>query len=47
MKLNRRSFLGATAATLAAPMVNAAGHGKPHVVVVGGGGDGLPLILNN
>ncbi len=40
MKLNRRLFLGATAATLAAPMVNAAGHGKPRVVVVGGGAGG-------
>lgn len=38
--LNRRLFLGATAATLAAPMVRAAGHGKPHVVVVGGGAGG-------
>ncbi|KMW60697.1 Sulfide dehydrogenase [flavocytochrome C] flavoprotein chain precursor [Candidatus Rhodobacter oscarellae] len=40
MKLDRRMFLGATAATLAAPMVNAAGHGRPRVVVVGGGAGG-------
>ena len=42
MKLNRRHFIGsgAAAATLAAPMVHAAGHGKPRVVVVGGGAGG-------
>jgi len=41
MKLNRRSFVGAVAATtLAAPMVRAAGHGKPRVIVVGGGAGG-------
>ncbi len=41
MKLNRRSFVGAMAAsTLAAPMVRAAGHGTPRVVVVGGGAGG-------
>ncbi|MGR3514478.1 MAG: FCSD flavin-binding domain-containing protein [Paracoccaceae bacterium] len=43
MTLNRRTFLGTTAAlgaTLTAPMVNAAGHGKPRVVVVGGGAGG-------
>ena len=41
MKLNRRNFVGAVAATtLAAPMVRAAGHGKPRVVVVGGGAGG-------
>ena len=43
MTLNRRTFLGTTAAaaaTLSAPMVHAAGHGKPHVVVVGGGAGG-------
>ena len=42
MTLNRRSFIGtsAAAATLAAPMVNAGGHGKPRVVVVGGGAGG-------
>ena len=42
MTFNRRTFLGATAAaaTLAAPMVKAAGHGKPRVVVVGGGAGG-------
>ena len=41
MKLNRRLFIGAGAAVaLSAPMVRAAGHGKPHVVVVGGGAGG-------
>ena len=42
MKLDRRMFLGTSAAafTLAAPMVNAAGHGKPRVVVIGGGAGG-------
>ncbi len=43
MKLNRRTFLSATAAasaTLSAPMVRAGGHGAPHVVVVGGGAGG-------
>ncbi len=43
MKLDRRTFLGtATAATaaLSAPMAFAAGHGKPNVVVVGGGAGG-------
>jgi len=43
MKLNRRTFLGTTAAAstaLAAPTVMAAGHGKPRVVVVGGGAGG-------
>ncbi len=41
MKLNRRSFVGAIAAsTLAAPMVRAGGHGTPRVVVVGGGAGG-------
>jgi len=40
MKLNRRSFIGTTAAAaaLSAPMVKAAG--RPHVVVVGGGAGG-------
>ena len=40
---DRRRFLGVTAAAataLAAPMVRAAGHGKPRVVVVGGGAGG-------
>lgn len=40
MKLNRRGFIGAVAgvsATLAAPMVRAAAHAKPKVVIVGGG----------
>ncbi|MGX9353928.1 FCSD flavin-binding domain-containing protein [Roseobacteraceae bacterium S113] len=43
MTLNRRSFMGTTAAAtaiLSAPMVKAAGHGKPKVVVVGGGAGG-------
>jgi NADPH-dependent 2,4-dienoyl-CoA reductase/sulfur reductase-like enzyme len=43
MKLNRRSFIGsgaAVGATLSAPMVMGAGHGKPRVVVVGGGAGG-------
>ena len=43
MKLNRRTFLGtgaAAAATLSAPAVLADGHGKPRVVVVGGGAGG-------
>lgn len=39
MTLNRRVFIGAAvaASSLTAPMVQAAGHGKPRVVVVGGG----------
>ena len=41
MKMNRRSFIGtATAASIAAPSVFAGGHGKPRVVVVGGGAGG-------
>ncbi|MFK7875603.1 MAG: FCSD flavin-binding domain-containing protein [Paracoccaceae bacterium] len=43
MKLNRRLFIGtgaAAAATLSAPTVFADGHGKPRVVVVGGGAGG-------
>lgn len=43
MTLNRRKFLGTTvaaSAALAAPMSFAAGHGKPHVIVVGGGAGG-------
>ncbi|MBL1435235.1 MAG: FAD-dependent oxidoreductase [Rhodobacteraceae bacterium] len=43
MKLDRRGFLGAgvaAAATLSAPMVLGAAHGKPRVVVVGGGAGG-------
>jgi len=43
MKLDRRGFLGAgvaTAATLSAPTVFGAAHGKPRVVVVGGGAGG-------
>ena len=43
MKLNRRSFLGtsvAATATLGAPSVWGAAHGKPRVVVIGGGAGG-------
>ncbi|HGG03966.1 MAG TPA: NAD(P)/FAD-dependent oxidoreductase [Aliiroseovarius sp.] len=43
MKLNRRGFMGAAAgltASLTAPMVRAASHGKPRVVIVGGGAGG-------
>ena len=41
MKLNRRSFIGtAIAASIAAPSVFAGAHGKPRVVVVGGGAGG-------
>lgn len=43
MTLNRRIFLGTTAATvasLAAPAVLAEGHGKPRVIVIGGGAGG-------
>lgn len=43
MTLNRRTFVGAgaaAAASLSAPAVLAAGHGKPRVVVVGGGAGG-------
>jgi NADPH-dependent 2,4-dienoyl-CoA reductase/sulfur reductase-like enzyme len=43
MKLNRRAFIGtgaAAAAALSAPHVRAASHGKPKVVVVGGGAGG-------
>ncbi len=43
MKLNRRLFIGTSAvaaASLAAPTVLADGHGKPRVVVVGGGAGG-------
>ncbi|WP_439124162.1 FAD-dependent oxidoreductase, partial [Marivita sp.] len=42
MKLNRRAFVGTgmAAATLSTPMVHAASHGKPKVVVVGGGAGG-------
>ncbi|MEI4493057.1 NAD(P)/FAD-dependent oxidoreductase [Mameliella alba] len=42
MTLNRRTFLGtaAAAASLSAPMVQAAGHGMPRVVVIGGGAGG-------
>ena len=43
MKLNRRAFVGtavAASAAVSAPMVMGAGHGKPRVVVVGGGAGG-------
>jgi len=43
MKLDRRGFIGAgvaTAAALSAPMVMGAAHGKPKVVVIGGGAGG-------
>ncbi|MGP6087516.1 FCSD flavin-binding domain-containing protein [Antarctobacter jejuensis] len=42
MTFNRRAFLGtaAAAASLSAPMVQAASHGKPRVVVIGGGAGG-------
>ena len=43
MTFNRRTFIGtgvAAAATLSAPMVMGASHGKPRVVVVGGGAGG-------
>ena len=46
MKLTRRSFVGAgvAAATLHAPMVQAASHGgKPKVVVIGGGVGGATV----
>lgn len=42
MRISRRLFIGTgvAAATLSAPIVHAAGHGKPRVVVVGGGSGG-------
>jgi len=44
MKINRRTFVGtgviAATATLAAPMVMAAAHGRPRVIVIGGGAGG-------
>lgn len=43
MTLNRRTFMGtvaAASAAMAAPTVQAAGHGKPRVVVIGGGAGG-------
>ncbi|MDQ7069651.1 MAG: NAD(P)/FAD-dependent oxidoreductase [Rhodobacterales bacterium] len=46
MTLNRRAFIGtgaAVAATLSAPMVMGAAHGKPRVVVVGGGAGGATV----
>ncbi len=46
MKLNRRNFIGSAAAvsaTLSAPMVMGAAHGKPKVVVIGGGAGGATV----
>ncbi|PHQ99217.1 MAG: flavocytochrome C [Marinosulfonomonas sp.] len=46
MKLNRRNFIGSAAAvsaTLSAPMVMAGSHGKPKVVVIGGGAGGATV----
>jgi sulfide dehydrogenase [flavocytochrome c] flavoprotein subunit len=46
MTLNRRHFLGATAAlsaSLAAPTVWGASHGRPKVVVIGGGAGGATV----
>lgn len=43
MTMKRRTFLGtslAAGATLASPMVHADGHGKPKVIVIGGGAGG-------
>ncbi len=40
MKFNRRTFVATAGAVLAAPMVQAAAHGMPRVVVVGGGAGG-------
>jgi len=43
MKLDRRNFIGssvAVTAALSAPMVKAGSHGKPKVVVIGGGSGG-------
>lgn len=43
MKLNRRAFIGtgaAAAAVLSAPHVRAHNHGKPKVIVIGGGAGG-------
>lgn len=43
MTLNRRAFIGtgaAAAVALSAPMLRAASHGKPRVVVIGGGAGG-------
>ncbi|RVT81755.1 NAD(P)/FAD-dependent oxidoreductase [Rhodobacteraceae bacterium CCMM004] len=40
MRFNRRTVLATGAAALTAPMVHAAGHGKPRVVVIGGGAGG-------
>ncbi|WP_299846734.1 NAD(P)/FAD-dependent oxidoreductase [uncultured Roseovarius sp.] len=46
MKFNRRTFLGtgvAAAAAVSAPAVLADGHGKPRVVVIGGGAGGATV----
>ncbi|MGH1578858.1 FAD-dependent oxidoreductase, partial [Planktotalea sp.] len=44
MKLNRRLFMGtgaaAAATAMSAPTVQAASHGRPKVVVIGGGAGG-------
>ncbi|WP_425053315.1 FCSD flavin-binding domain-containing protein [Psychromarinibacter sp. S121] len=40
MKFNRRTFVATAGAVLAAPKVQAAAHGMPRVVVVGGGAGG-------
>ncbi|NCV67809.1 MAG: NAD(P)/FAD-dependent oxidoreductase, partial [Rhodobacteraceae bacterium] len=41
MKLTRRAFIGTTAAaSLSAPLANAGGHGRPKVVIIGGGAGG-------
>ena len=46
MKINRRNFIGtaaAASATLSAPMVMGAAHGRPKVVVIGGGAGGATV----
>ena len=46
MKLNRRNFIGSAAAVSAAvsaPMVMGASHGRPKVVVIGGGAGGATV----
>ena len=49
LKLNRRVFVGGTlawAAALQAPVVLAAGHSKPRVIVIGGGAGGATAARN-